>query len=54
MIRGKDAGNVSAQAGVPVSSTVGKFAGYNHASTYLMDEHDAAMVAGFPQPPASG
>jgi len=42
------------QAGVPIASTVGKFKGYNHASSYLMDEHDAALVAGFPQPPASG
>ena len=34
------------QADAYVSSTVGKFAGYNHSSKYLMAEHDAGIVGG--------
>jgi len=38
-------GDVTA-AGIPIASTVGTFGGYNHASSYLMGEHDAAKVGG--------
>ena len=35
--------------GMPIASSVGKFdsAGHNHASSYLIAEHDADKVGGF-------